>query len=67
MALKRMDRLTIPASLIGAPAISVPCGFVDGLPVGLQILAAPGRDEDLLAFAFCVESMLGESGRPSLP
>lgn len=67
MALKRMDRLTIPASLAGMPAISLPCGQVDGLPIGLQIQAAPGRDEDLLSFAFCVESMLGESTRPSLP
>ena len=67
MALKRIDRLTIPASLVGAPAITLPCGQVEGLPVGLQILAAPGFDEDLLAFAFCVESMLGESRWPSLP
>jgi len=67
MALKRMDRLTIPANLIGAPAISIPCGQVGGLPVGFQVLASPGRDEELLAFAFCVESMLGESRWPSLP
>ncbi len=33
------DAYTIPASLAGMPGISIPCGFVDGLPVGLQILA----------------------------
>lgn len=33
------DAYTIPASLAGIPGISVPCGFAEGLPVGLQILA----------------------------
>jgi aspartyl-tRNA(Asn)/glutamyl-tRNA(Gln) amidotransferase subunit A len=32
------DTYTIPASLAGLPGLSVPCGFSDGLPVGLQIL-----------------------------
>lgn len=43
--------LTSPWNLLGLPAISVPCGFEDGLPVGLQIIAAPGRDEFLLEVA----------------
>ncbi|MCY1297190.1 Glutamyl-tRNA(Gln) amidotransferase subunit A [compost metagenome] len=43
--------LTSPWNLLGLPAISIPCGVVDGLPVGLQLIAAPERDEFLLAVA----------------
>lgn len=41
------DVFTVPASLAGLPAISVPSGLADGLPLGLQVMAAPFR-EDLL-------------------
>jgi len=42
----------IPASNIaGLPGISFPCGFVSGLPVGLQLVGPPFRENNLLAVA----------------
>lgn len=38
-------------TLTGLPALAVPCGAVSGLPVGIQLIAAPGREELLLAAA----------------
>jgi amidase len=43
--------LTCIAGMLGAPQINLPLGTVDGLPVGLSILAAPGADATLLAVA----------------
>ena len=34
-----------PASLLGLPVTNVPCGFVDGLPVGLSLTGRPGDDD----------------------
>jgi aspartyl-tRNA(Asn)/glutamyl-tRNA(Gln) amidotransferase subunit A len=42
------DVYTIPAALAGIPGLSVPCGFVDGLPVGLQILGKYMDEETIL-------------------
>lgn len=41
---------------IGFPAVSVPCGFVDGLPVGLQIVGLPGSEGKLLRVANSFQS-----------
>ncbi|MFO7938269.1 MAG: amidase family protein [Bacteroidales bacterium] len=48
----REDRLLVIANILGCPAISVPI-FVEKVkfPLGLQIMAAPGKDEELLDFA----------------
>ena len=54
------DVFTIPANLAGLPALSVPCGFVDGegshLPVGLQLIGKPFGEADLLAAGKAYES-----------
>ncbi len=42
------DILTIPANIAGIPALSLPCGFAHGLPVGLQLMASSFREDLLL-------------------
>ncbi|MDA2965984.1 MAG: amidase [Actinomycetota bacterium] len=48
-------RLTFPANLHGNPAISIPAGFVDGLPVGLQVVSRHFTEQLLLDIALHVE------------
>jgi amidase len=48
---RRTTRLTCIAGLAGAPAVSLPRASVDGLPVGVCLLARPGEDEQLLSAA----------------
>ena len=45
------DIYTIGANLAGLPAMSVPCGFVDGLPVGLHLVGHHFEEQTLLRFA----------------
>lgn len=42
------DVLTIPANIAGIPALSMPCGFFDGLPIGLQLMADRFREDILI-------------------
>ena len=62
------DIYTISANLAGIPALSLPCGFSeDGLPIGLQLLAAPFREEVLLRVAYAYEqSTAWHARKPSL-
>jgi amidase len=53
--------------MAGCPAVSIPCGSTAaGLPVGLQLIGAPGSDVSLLRTARAVETVLGDSS-PVVP
>ena len=49
------DVCTIPVNIAGLPAISVPCGFVDSLPVGLHIMGKPFDESTILRVAYAYE------------
>jgi aspartyl-tRNA(Asn)/glutamyl-tRNA(Gln) amidotransferase subunit A len=52
------DIMTVAANLVGIPAISIPAGMSDGLPVGLQLMAPQRKDRALLGFASAAEELL---------
>lgn len=49
------DIFTISVNLAGIPGISIPCGFIDGLPVGLQLMAKPFGEGTLFQAAHAFE------------
>jgi aspartyl-tRNA(Asn)/glutamyl-tRNA(Gln) amidotransferase subunit A len=58
LAMYAADLCTLPASLAGLPAISVPCGLSDGLPVGFQVMAPALADDRCYRVAAAVEAAL---------
>jgi len=55
LAMKLADVCTIPANMAGVPGISLPCGFAEGLPIGLQIMGRPFDEETVLRVAYTYE------------
>jgi len=49
------DVCTLPINIAGVPAISIPAGFVDGLPVGMQIMGKHFDEAMLLRIAYTYE------------
>jgi len=45
----------LPINIAGLPAISIPAGFADGLPIGMQIIGKPFGEETLLKIAYAYE------------
>jgi aspartyl-tRNA(Asn)/glutamyl-tRNA(Gln) amidotransferase subunit A len=64
LAMYLSDVYTLPASLAGVPAMSVPCGLTKaGLPVGLQIIARPLDEASMLRVASAWEAVSPVRGR----
>jgi aspartyl-tRNA(Asn)/glutamyl-tRNA(Gln) amidotransferase subunit A len=65
LAMYLNDYCTVPMSLAGIPAISIPCGLHDGLPVGLQIAGPAFSENELLDAAYALELALEFDGSPA--
>ncbi|MDD5594592.1 MAG: Asp-tRNA(Asn)/Glu-tRNA(Gln) amidotransferase subunit GatA [Candidatus Margulisbacteria bacterium] len=55
LAMYLSDIATIPVNLAGLPALSLPCGFSGGLPIGLQLIGQPFAEETIMRCAFAYE------------
>ena len=51
------DLFTIPVNIAGNPGISIPCGFADGLPVGMQLIGRHFEEGTLLRAAHAYEAL----------
>jgi len=67
LAMYMSDVCTIPVNMAGIPAISLPCGFVDGMPVGLQMMGRAFGEGTILKAAYAYEQAAGFQGlKPNL-
>jgi aspartyl-tRNA(Asn)/glutamyl-tRNA(Gln) amidotransferase subunit A len=66
LAMYLNDYCTVPMSLAGIPAISIPNGLVDGLPTGFQIAGPAFSEQKILDAAHALEQAIGFDGSPAL-
>jgi aspartyl-tRNA(Asn)/glutamyl-tRNA(Gln) amidotransferase subunit A len=66
LAMYLSDVFTINVNLAGLPGVSVPCAFVNGLPVGLQIIGRNFDDDGVLGAAAAFERVSGVAGRVAM-
>ncbi len=59
LAMYACDLLTIPSCLAGLPGLNVPCGFSEGLPVGLQLIGTQFGENTLFRAGHAIERALG--------
>jgi aspartyl-tRNA(Asn)/glutamyl-tRNA(Gln) amidotransferase subunit A len=62
LAMYLNDYCTVPMSLAGIPAISIPSGLSDGLPVGFQLAGPAFSENRILDAAFALEQAIGFDG-----
>jgi aspartyl-tRNA(Asn)/glutamyl-tRNA(Gln) amidotransferase subunit A len=65
LAMYLNDFCTVPMPLAGIPAISIPCGLSDGLPVGFQLAGRAFSESGLLDAAYALEQAIGFDGAPA--
>jgi len=65
LAMYLNDYCTVPMSLAGIPAISIPSGLSDGLPVGFQLAGPAFSENRLLDASYALEQALGFDGSPA--
>ncbi len=64
LAMYLSDYFTVPMPLAGIPAVSIPCGLSDGLPVGFQIAGPAFSESRILDAAYALERAIGFEGVP---
>jgi aspartyl-tRNA(Asn)/glutamyl-tRNA(Gln) amidotransferase subunit A len=65
LAMYLSDYFTVPMSLAGIPAVSIPVGLSEGLPVGLQLAGPAFSENQILDSAYALELAIGFDGSPA--
>ena len=63
MQMYQADVCTLPANIAGLPALSAPCGFAGGLPVGMQLIGPHLSEGRLLRIAHAYDQATGWTQR----